>query len=182
MKLRSLIVLLSIFAFGGCTPKMIVMLDGAPLPDYAYQLSNPATGLSIEVVAAKYVNADEDGEPILWPVYLSVDKMYYVEPDNTKYVKITVVVRNPNKAWYRLTERCLEAPVIGGGKTKISTKGIYSGRLRFNKFDILYPTKENNVMRKHIIEVEDKGGLSIIRIGKFSYKVLHKDSVENGRG
>jgi len=172
VKSRYSFLVLLLFMLMGCgTTKMVVMLDGAPLPEYAVVMRNPATGLSIEVVAAKYVDADEEGEPILWPVYFGVDETYYVDPDSTRYIKITVKVRNPNKAWYELTERCSQAPVIGRGKTNISTKGIYKGRLRYNKFDIFYFTA-NNTERKHSIEVKDKGGMSIIRIGTFSYKVI----------
>lgn len=172
MRNRYSMIVLLLFILAGCAPKMIIMLDGMPVPEYAYHMRSPAMeGLSIEVIAAKYINADEAGEPILWPVYFRVDEMYYVDPDNTEYVAITIKVRNPNKVWYALNEYTTSEPLIGRGDTHVSTNGIYSGRLRFNYFNITHKTK-NNTKQSHRIDVRDGEGRSMIRIGKFTYKVI----------
>lgn len=171
MKKYALILLLILT---GCAPKVTIMLDGVPLPDYVYHLSSPETGLVIEVYAAKYINTDEEGEPILWPIYLRVDETYYIDPDITEYVKITVKVRNPEKVWYELRKKSFNKILIGRGKANTTITEIYSGRLKFNDFDIAHKTT-NNTMQSHTIEVRDKRGLSIMRIGKFSYKVIHQN-------
>jgi hypothetical protein len=172
MRIKCSMMLLLLFILAGCAPKVVIMVDGAPIPTYAYRMRSPALeGLSIEVIAAKYTNADEEGEPVLWPVYFRVDETYYVDPDSTEYVCLTIKVRNPNKVWYELTEHSSSEPLIGRGDTHVSTNGIYSGRLRFNYFNITHKTK-NDTKQSHRIEVRDEEGRSIIRIGSFDYKVI----------
>jgi hypothetical protein len=172
MRNKCSIIVLLMFILMGCAPRVVIMVDGVPVPEYAYHMRSPAMeGLSIEVIAAKYINADEAGEPVLWPVYFRVDEMYYVDPDSTEYIGLTIKVRNPNKVWYELIEYGSSEPVIGRGDTHVSTNGIYSGRLRFKHFNITHKTK-NDTKQSHRIEVRDEEGRSIIRIGKFTYKVI----------
>jgi len=181
IKPKFLVVLMLLFVLG-CAPKVTILLDGVPLPGHSYRMKSPATGLDIEVVAANYINADEEGEAILWPIYFKVDKMYTVNPDNTNCVKIMVKIRNPNKVWYELREYSSTESLIERGKASTSTRGIYSGRLRFKYFDLTHAV-ENNTKQNHSVEVRNAEGLSLIRIGTFSYKVQRLDfSNEKGGG
>ena len=177
-KLLRVMVLLPLLLMLGCASKVVILLDGRPVPEYSYTMTNPATGLSMEVVAANYIKTYETGELVLWPTYFSVGETYYVDPDNTSYVKITVRIRNPNKVWYELKENVFSKQLFGKGKSKASTEGIYKGRLRFNKFEIHHFVK-NNTMRKINVEVMDKDKTPLFIIGDFSYKVVRPDSEDN---
>ena len=167
-KSKILIPLLLLFTIG-CTPKIIIMVDGQPAPTYAYILKNPQTGLSMEVIAAKFVEIDEEGETVLWPIYLNVDEISIVDPDSTRHIKISVKIRNPNKVQYELHENVLSESQSSGDKSKILTNVIYKGRLRNNNFDFFYCI-DSEIGRKISFTVKDKNGLTLFIIGDFSYK------------
>ena len=180
-KMKNVLIMMLCLLFVSCAPRMIVMLDGVPVPKYAYTSSNPETGISIQVIAIKWVHAYEGDEEILWPEYLNMDKTYYINPDITAFVEINVKIKNPNKAYYQLVGYDLSKPLIGSGDKKESVYGIYAGRLRHNSFRLKY-VLENNTSNMSSIKLKTKEGFPLITIGNFSYKVICPDpeSIERG--
>lgn len=72
-KIRNVLVAVICLLFVSCAPRITIMLDGAPIPDHAYVLTNPATNIEVEVVIARWYYVPEGDEKILWPQYLSLD-------------------------------------------------------------------------------------------------------------
>lgn len=166
------VILFPLLFLMACAPRITIMLDGQPIPEYAYTLNNLQTGLSMEIVAAKYVKKYESGELVLWPVYLNVNKTHDVDPNDTSYVKIVIKVRNPNKALYELIESVSDKP-SGAIKREILTNSMYKGRLRYKSFEIFYPITEE-ISRDISFEIKGKEGLTLCVIGDFSYKTIER--------
>jgi len=176
-----IVVLFPLLFLMACAPRITIMLDGRPVPEYTYTLNNPQTGLSMEVTVAKYTKQYESGELVLWPVYLKVNKTYSITPADTSYIKITVKVRNPNKAWYELNENVLVEPQFGKIKGKILTMVVYRGKLRYNAFEIVHSIGDGKAKNINI-GVKGKGDFQIFTVGDFSYKIVNegRDAEQEG--
>jgi len=170
MKIKYVTILLFLFLIG-CAPRVTILLDGQPVPDYSYVMSNPATGIMMEVTSAKIIKADEEGEEVLIPEYSKVDKIYYVDSKKTKYIMVSIKIKNLKKAEYQLVERCTFKPVVGSGKSGVAGNLIYKGRLRYNTFNIRHDIVPNT-FKKISFELYDKRGTQLLEIGRFSYKMV----------
>ena len=179
MKNAFLIILSLIFI--GCAPRMTVLLDGKPIPEYSYTLTNPETGIQVQVVAAKWVYVDEDGEKILWPEYIRVGECIDVNPDRALYIGIHIKIKNLEKMHYRLMDQHLTRTLTGPGDTEVGSTAIYDGRLRYNIFKVNYVLKDNTYNKVDIV-LENKHGLRLMKIGSFAYKVKRPQNLQSEEG
>jgi len=180
MKLHHLLIVLFLFLVG-CSPGVTILLDGQPIPNYAYTVRNPNTGLSMEVIAAQVIEKNVDGETVLWPVYSKVDKVYHIDPEKTKYIMVQIRVKNPNKVQYLLTQSCLNKKIFSGKKSDSVVTAIYQGHLMYRSFTINYRIKNNN-FKKISFEVWDKDINRIMKVGSFSYKMLQEETNQQWKG
>jgi len=174
MKLHHLLIVLFLFLVG-CSPKVTLLVDGQPVPNYAYVVRNPNTDLSMEVIAAQVIEKNVDGETVLWPVYSKVDKVYHIDPEKTKHIMVQVTVRNPNKVYYEITQSCLDETILGKRKVNVVVSTIYKGHLPYRSYTINYDI-ENNKFKKIRFEAWTKGSTKIFTVGTFSYKMLHEET------
>jgi len=177
---KIILIILSLI-FIGCAPRMTVLLDGKPVPQYSYTLTNPETGIQIQVVAAKWSYIDEDGEKILWPEYIKVDECVEIDPGQALYIGIQIKVKNLEKMHYRLMDQRSSGILIGQGNTEAGSTAIYNGRLRYSTFTVNYPLKANTYNKIDII-LENKNGLRLMKIGSFSYKVKRSQNLQSNEG
>ena len=176
---KLLAIILSLFLVG-CAPKMVVMLDGRPIPQYSYTLTNPETGIQVRVTAANVTYVDEDGEKILWPEYVSVNDCVDIDVDKSATFDIMVQVKNLNKAYYKIKQLQLTRPILGNGETNVANSLVYAGHLRYNTVKLSYVLNDNTY-NKIDITVENENNLMLMSIGSFIYKVKHKtQSLEEG--
>jgi hypothetical protein len=176
---KLLIIILSLF-FIGCAPKMTVLLDGKPIPQYSYTLTNPETGIRLQVIAAKLAYADEDGERIIRPDYVGVGKCVEIDPDKAASFDIMVQVKNLDKAHYIIMQKQLIRPVLGSGQVSAAETIVYAGHLRYNSFRLTYVLKDNTY-NKIDITVGNQKGMPLMTIGSFTFKVMRIPQSEEGR-
>ena len=169
-KMKNVFMAILSIVFVSCAPKMTVLLDGKPIPEYSYTLTNPETGIQVQVIAAKWSYIDEDGEKTLWPEYFKVGNCVEIDPKEAAFFEINIKVKNLKKAPYTISEQFLSRPLIGQGETRITNSGIYSGHLRYNSFKVHHVIKGNTYNSVEVL-IENKNGLRLMKIGSFSYKV-----------
>ncbi|MFW9871772.1 MAG: hypothetical protein ACFFG0_01635 [Candidatus Thorarchaeota archaeon] len=175
--MKKLIAMLALLVFTGCAPKMTILLDGQPIPNYAYVLTNPATNLTLDVTAAHYIKKGG----VSWPVYASVSKINKINPDKTKFILINVKVYNPKKVSYRLMEYSTDKEIITwDNERQLNFYTIYEGKQEFKKLSI-YHNIENNKFQRFQIEIWDMKGRQLITIGDFAYKMLRPENRNEGR-
>lgn len=173
MKKRNVICLAIMLLFlVGCAPRITILLDGAPIPNHSYILSNPATDLKIEIVIARWYYIFEEGERVLWPQYLSLNKKHYINPENTEFIEVAVKVSNPNKVWYSIDE------VVNKNREVITTE-LYKGRLRHKRFVIRHFSSEEGVYNI-TVNLKDKSDFPIVRMGEVIYEIRNPITEEGG--
>ena len=179
--MRNVLVGVLCLLFVGCAPSVVIMLDGRPVPEYAYVLSNPETGIEVQVVAARWYYTYEGKEKILWPEYLQVDEIQKVDPDNTAFIGFDIKIKNLKKANYELVDKYSSETIINKGEKEITESGIYKGSLRHNKINIRHLVKEGTLTESTII-IKNGEGMQIMKIGSFFCKAVRPDSTFEERG
>ncbi len=169
-KLCLLTALIVLLAMGCSHNKMIILLDGIPISNRSYTLKNPASGLTIEVAAARWHYIDETGEKVLWPEYFGVEKKFYVDPYDTEFVSIMIKVTNPNKVWYQLDSITVSKGTISPEKSgsSVHVVNLYQGRLRHKSASAMHRVDDNMVYVNYIT-VRNKDNLPIMRVGNFTF-------------
>jgi len=173
MRKKAILLVMFLTFIVGCAPRITILLDGVPVPDHSYVLSNPATDLKIEVVAARWYYIFETGEKVLWPQYLSLNKKHYINPEDTEFIEVLIKVSNPNKVWYSINE-------VVSKDREITTTEMYKGRLRHKRFTTRYFSNDEG-MYNITINLKDIDDFSIIQMGKVMYEIRNP-IIEEGSG
>lgn len=171
LKTKLLFIILVLILTAGCS-KMLIIQDGLPVPDHSFSASNAETSIRVEVTASRWHYIDEEGEKVLWPEYLTLGKKHYMNADNTEYVRMDIVVRNPNKARYQI----IRYTTVNGQDSK---KIMYEGRLRYKHFIIGRYVEEATLYTESIM-LNYGDGFPMIHMGDLIYKV--RKPIENERG
>lgn len=173
MKKRNVICFVIMLLFlVSCAPRITILLDGTPIPNHSYVLSNPATNLKIEVVVARWYYILEEGERVLWPQYLSLNKKHCINPENTEFVEVAIKVSNPNKAWYSINE-------VVDKDCEVTVTELYKGRLRHKRFIMRYFSNEEGVYNI-TVNLKDKSDFPIIQMGEVIYEIRNLTTEEGG--
>ena len=165
----------------GCARNVIITLNGLPIADRSYKLTNPASGLTIEVAAARWHYIDETGEKVLWPEYFGTEKKFYVDPYDTEFVSIMIRITNPNKVWYRLASTTVSKETISPEKSgsSVHVVHLYEGRLRHKATSVMHQVNDNMVYVSNIT-IRNRSDLTIMRVGHFTFIGRKVDTSEGG--
>lgn len=133
-RLFTAIVLFSILAVAGCTKNMIVNVDGMPISDHEYNLTNDETGIRIAFTLAEYYREYEGKEYILKPRYLDALQENEIDSETIKQLVLHIKVVNLKKSKYSLYWGLTEPD----GRDALSL--LYYGKLSRKDFYIKLPT------------------------------------------
>lgn len=127
------ILLLTILTFG-CAHKTVVNVDGMPVSNYEYNLTNPETGIRVVFVLARFYREYEGKEYIIKPEYLNTLQVNRINPDSTERLILHIKVINLRKEYFALTWE------IEGPGDKKRTALIYAGKLSRKDFSLQLPS------------------------------------------
>jgi hypothetical protein len=140
-------------------------------------MSNPNTGITVQLVAINWEYAYEGDERILWPKYMSKGEAVKVDAEKTAFIEFHVKVRNLNKAFYRLVERTSSKSLIDGLYKEYGVNGVYHGRLKYQSFRLRQKVVAGTLTENRI-ELWDEHGRPSIIIGPFFHKSVISPEIE----
>ena len=161
----------------GCANRVIITSDGLPIPTHAYVMSNPNTGIKVQLIAISWEHAYEGDERILWPKYMSKGEVIKVDAEKAAFVEFNVKIQNLNKAFYRLVERTSSKSLIDGLHKSCTVNGVYHGRLKHQSFRLRHKIIAGR-LTKNTVELWDEWGKPIIIIGPFLHKSMVSPEIE----
>jgi len=132
-RLLAALMLLSILLMAGCSKDMIVNVDGMPISNHEYNLTNEETGIRIVFVLAKYYRDYEGDEYIIKPIYLDALHANRIRSKDVEQLILHVKVINLKKVHYTLHWEATEPAdrqIIGL---------LYSGKLSRKDFYMKLP-------------------------------------------
>lgn len=126
-------VLLLILLTFGCAKKQIINIDGMPISNHEYNLTNEETGIRAVFVLARYYREYEAKEYIIKADYLDALHVNRIDPRTTERLILHIKVINLRKQYYTMN---WETNQPKGGKTIALA---YGGKLSRKNFFIELP-------------------------------------------
>lgn len=130
---KTAVILLLIILTFGCAKKMIINIDGMPVSNYEYNLTNEETGIRAVFVLARYYREYEGKEYIVKPEYLNALQVNRIDSTTTERLILHIKVINLKKQYFAMNWEISEP---GGGATK---GRWYTGKLSRKDFSIDLP-------------------------------------------
>ncbi len=166
----------------GCANRVIITSDGRPIPTHAYVMSNPNTGIKVQLIAINWEHAYEGDERVLWPKYISKGEVIKVDAEKTAFIEFNVKIYNSNKAFYRLVECASSKSLTDGLHKSFSVSGVYKGRLKRQSFRLRHKVIAGTIV-ENTIELWNEHGRAFIVLGPFIHKsVINSEFEMDERG
>ena len=128
-------ILLLMLFISGCSRAMIINIDGMPISNHEYNLTNDETKVRVVFVLAKYYREYEGKEYIIKPSYLDALHANRIKSNDVEQLILHVKVINLRKVGYTLHWEALDPnnhKIIGL---------LYSGKLSRKDFYIKLPVQ-----------------------------------------
>ena len=146
----------------GCAPRLMVMNNGAPVPNNTVRLKNDSSGLTVQFNFRLVNKLGEESYDFEFPDF---NKKVYLSDDATA-VYLDVWVYNPKGHEYKVNKL---VETKSGFKHNTADRQIYKGSANSRRFQLTGPLKENLEVRlAAIIKV---GKLPLFFAGEAWYKL-----------
>lgn len=129
----SLLLLVMLATVTGCAKRMIINVDGMPISNYEYNITNQETGIRAVFILIRYYREYEDREYIVKPEYLDALHANRIGLENTESLVLHIKVVNLRKQYYALSWE------VDGPANARSLGFLYGGRLSRKDFYIELP-------------------------------------------
>jgi hypothetical protein len=165
-RLLPLLFVAFILAVVGCSKNTIVNIDGMPVSNYEYQLTNQETKIRAVIVLARYYSEDEgDGEFITKPEFLDAMHVNRIDRSDKDRLILHVKVVNLARIPYSVLWSC------DGPTAADSVQGhLYSGKLSRKDFYIKLPLTKTGDLT-YTLHIEDADGDDLYDLPLMRYKV-----------
>ena len=163
----------AMFAFS-CTSIKFVTKDQIPLPENSIQVTNPETGVKVEVVFLRFY---EESPESIYPEYLDFDKINQLsdyETQRTTSVVLFLRVWNQNEIPYKVIKYIR----YGEERDNFTKDVMYSGKDAVKHFQLQMPMVENRLIQIQA-DVADEDGFVFFKFGYFNVKFGGKEGKEN---
>lgn len=137
--MRRIILITALLALTACSPKLLVMNNGAPAPDNTVTLKNDSSGLTVTFNFRKVVKESEES---FGSEYLDFNKKVYIS-NRTEAVILDLWVYNPKGHKYQVN-KLVE---LHGGKHSKTDKMIYKGSAPTKRFQLSGPVVPGKEVR-----------------------------------
>ena len=159
---RKLLLVILLVGLCSCSTKLVVMNNGAPVPDNSVRLTNDSSGLMVQFNFRVVTEQGEDSYDFEFPDF---NKRVYISKD-AKVVALDLWVYNPKGHKYRVN-KLIEAK--RGSKLSRTERTIYEGRAETRRFQLAGPLEPGVEVRLGaIIQV---GKLPLFFAGEAWYKM-----------
>ena len=157
------ILLLTILTFG-CAKNMIINVDGMPVSNHEYNLTNDETKVRTVFVLARYYREYEGKEYIIKPEYLDALHMNRITPETTERLILHIKVINLKKQRFAIYWEISEP----GGRS--SSTLLYDGELSRIDFSVTLPTIEAGDY-EYLFRLMSENGDDLFSLPQMRYKV-----------
>jgi len=154
----------------GCTKKMVVNIDGMPISNHEYNLTNDESGVRVVFILAKYHREYEGKEYIIKPKYLDTFHANRINPGNTELLTLHIKVINPKKAYYTIQWE------IDGPSNFQAFGFMYYGELSRKDFSIKLPIHTSGNFT-YSFYIHDEAGDQLFNLPRMRYKT--KGGIKN---
>lgn len=137
--MRKLVLIMTLLALTACSPKMLIMNNGAPAPDNTVMLKNDSSGLTVAFNFRKVVKESEES---FSSEYLDFNKKTYIS-DKAEAIILDLWVYNPKGHKYQVN-KLVE---IHGGNHSKTDKMIYKGSATTKRFQLNGPVVPGKEVR-----------------------------------
>jgi hypothetical protein len=143
-------VLLLILLTFGCARRQVINMDGMPVSNHEYNLTNEETSIRAVFVLARYFREYEAKEYIIKADYLDALHANRIDPRTTERLILHIKVINLRKQYYTMN---WETNQPKGGKTIAL---LYGGKLSRKDFSMEIPTAGpgENVFQFRVLDME----------------------------
>jgi hypothetical protein len=146
---RKLVLVILLAGLCACSPKLMIMQNGAPVPNNSVRLTNDSSGLTVQFNLRVVTEQGEDSYDFEFPDF---NEKVYISKD-VKVVALDLWVYNPKGHKY-VVNKLVETRI--GSKLSKTERAIYEGREKTKKFQLTSSLEPG---------VEVRLG-AIIRVGK----------------
>ena len=123
----------TILTMAGCAGKTIINVDGMPISNHEYNLTNQETKIRAVFVLARYYREYEGDEYIIKPEYLDALHAEKVDAESTEQLIFHIKIVNVRKKFFAVNWE------ISGPKSQHIIGHVYSGNLSRKDFYIKLP-------------------------------------------
>ena len=162
------ILILLLLALVGCSKNLVVNLDGMPISNHEYNLTNDETKIRAVFILTRYFKEYEGKEDLIKPDYLDALLNNWIDPDNTERLLLHVKVVNLNKAKYSFFWE------VAGPKDLKASGHVYNGTLSRKDFYIKLPYN-NSGDYTYGFKLTDANGTGLFDLPEMRYKVKGGD-------
>jgi len=163
-RMYAVILLLFILSFVGCAKKMIINIDGMPISNHEYQLTNEETGIRTVFVLTKQYREYEGKEFIIKPEYLDALHVNRIQPEKIERLGMHIKVVNTKRKEYSLSWQV-------SGPNDSSIMGlIYRGRISRRDFYLPLPFDKDGTY-EFLFTIADGAGDDMYNLPLMRYKV-----------
>jgi len=155
--------LLIILTFG-CSKDMIINVDGMPISDHEYNLTNEETGIRAVFVLARYQREYEGKEYIIKPEYLDALHANRIDSDTTEQLTLHIKVINLRRKHFSVNWEIVQpkdGKIVGL---------LYAGKLSRKDFYMKLPTDKHGDYG-FSFRVLDEDGDDLFSLPQLRYKV-----------
>lgn len=165
-KRYSLLLLFAVvlLAMTGCAKPMIINVDGLPIADHEYNLTNQETGIRAVFVLCRYYKEYEGKEYIVKPEYLDALHAERIDPDKTEDLILHLKVVNLKRKFYSVKWE------TSGPASHQSLGVLYSGHLSRKDFYVKLPLDKPGHVAWNL-RIEDENGDDLFSLPQLRYKV-----------
>lgn len=157
------LLLLTILTFG-CARNMIVNVDGMPISNHEYNLTNDETKVRIVFILARYYRDYEGKEYIVKPDYLDALHANRIDLDTVDQLTLHIKVINLRKQYFAVNWEVAQPD-------DSMIKGLlYAGKLSRKDFFVRLPTAPVGDYL-YSFRVSDKDGNDLFDLPPMRYKV-----------
>jgi len=154
-----------LLTMAGCSKNIIVNIDGMPISNHEYNLTNDETGIRAVFILARYYREYEgDKEYIVKPEYLDALAEERIDPSDTENLLLHLKIVNLKKVQYTV-----QWQAKGPGSWQMSGL-IYNGKLSRRDFYVKLPTEKPGLY-EYSVRVLDANGDDLYDLPQMRYKV-----------
>jgi len=162
-----------LLATTGCARNAIINVDGMPISNHEYNLTNEETGIRAVFVLTRYYREYEGKEYIVKPEFLDALKYQRIDPEKFDDLILHLKVVNLKRKYFSVSWE-----VSGPGEADQALGHMYSGKLSRKDFYVKLPLSKPGEV-SYTLNIRDFDGDDLYSLPLMRYKV--KGGVETNR-
>jgi hypothetical protein len=160
-----LLFVVAALAMTGCAGTTVVNVDGMPISNHEYNLTNDETGIRAVFVLTRYYREYEGDEYIVKPQYLDALHEERIDFQSTEDLLLHVKIVNLQRKYYAINWE-----INGPSSAQRILGHLYSGKLSRKDFFIKLPLSYSGLIT-YDLRITDAAGDDLYSLPQMRYKV-----------